>query len=617
MKLTEIFTGEKQVADTAAKIQNTTASNTALVNRQIQALVPGQTIQGELVARNGNEVQIKLSDDITIKARLEQNMNLEIGKNITFEVKNNGSSLVLNPLYTNVATDANVLKALEMASLPVNADAIEMTDLMMKAGLSINKNSLQQVFREYNQFANVDIADIVDLHKLAMPVNESNLSQIASYKNLNHQLVTGLNDCMEVLPDTIQNLLQSGDVAGAEKLYQELLNMIHENSITGTEATGTEITGTGTTVFAENNLPSAMTGENPAVIQTSDGQLLVLDMPIENGGQILSFPGDAKLLQTLLQPENSQLLQTLAQGENSELVKALSEGDPVQLLKALTRLETGENTQNTGNIDANQLLQNTAIKEDNQLFQILMQGNNRQALQGLIQSGDGVLLQTLAKASQGAAQDTQLTPLKDYLQNNLQNLWTLRPEEVADAKRVEQFYDRLDSQLKNLAHVLESVHQTGSEAYRATTNLTQNLDFLQQINQAYTFVQLPLRLQQGNNAHGELFVYTNKKHLAAKDGQISALLHLDMENLGPVDVYVAMQYEKVSTKFYVKDDEMLDFLEAHMDILTERLKARGYHYTCEMLTRDTGEEQQQSGIHQILQANGHVPVVQYAFDVRT
>lgn len=607
MKLTEIFTGEKQVVDTAAKTQNTTASNTALVNRQIQALVPGQTIQGELVARNGNEVQIKLSDDITIKARLEQNMNLEVGKNITFEVKNNGSSLVLNPLYTNVATDANVLKALEMASLPVNADTIEMTELMMKAGLSINKNSLQQVFREYNQFANADVTDIVDLHKLAMPVNESNLSQIASYKNLTHQLVTGLNDCMEVLTDTIQNLLQSGDVAGAEKLYQELLNMIQGNSTTGTEAT----------VFTENNLASAMTGENPPVIQTADGQLLVLDIPMENGGQILSFPGDAKLLQTLLQPENSQLLQTLTQGEDSALGKALSEGDPVQLLKALTQLETGENTQNTGNIDMNPLLQNAPVKEDNQLFQLLMQGNNRQALQGLVQSGDGMLLQVLAKATQGTAQEAQLTPLKDYLQNNLQNLWTLRPEEVADSKRVEQFYDRLDSQLKNLTHVLESVHQTGSEAYRATTNLTQNLDFLQQINQAYTFVQLPLRLQQGNNAHGELFVYTNKKHLAAKDGQISALLHLDMENLGPVDVYVSIQYEKVSTKFYVKDDEMLDFLEAHMDILTERLKARGYHCTCEMLTRDTGEEEQQSGIHQILQANGHVPVVQYAFDVRT
>ena len=71
---------------------------------------------------------------------------------------------------------------------------------------------------------------------------------------------------------------------------------------------------------------------------------------------------------------------------------------------------------------------------------------------------------------------------------------------------------------------------------------------------------------------GELFVYTNKKNLARKDGQVSALLHLDMEHLGPLDVYVALKDTKVSTKFYVQNDAILDYLEANMDVLTERLQ---------------------------------------------
>ena len=44
---------------------------------------------------------------------------------------------------------------------------------------------------------------------------------------------------------------------------------------------------------------------------------------------------------------------------------------------------------------------------------------------------------------------------------------------------------------------------------------------------------------------GELYVYTNKKNLADNDGNVSAFLHLDMDHLGPVDVYVAMQQQKV------------------------------------------------------------------------
>ncbi|MBE5883289.1 MAG: flagellar hook-length control protein FliK [Lachnospiraceae bacterium] len=609
MKLTELFTGEKQIADTSGKHQTGAVQNTSMMKRQIHALVPGQTIQGELIARNGSEVQIRLSEDMVIKARLEQNMNLEVGKTITFEVKNNGQSLLLSPLYANMATDANVLKALDMASLPVTQSTVEMTEQMMQAGLSIDRNSLQQVFRESNMFANTDIKDIVDLHKLSMPVNESNLSQLSSYKNLTHQLVTGLNNCLEVLPDTVQNLLYTGDVAGAEQLYQELLHIVGD---TAQEAGNTTAYGNTQlqTVEAQRTQMPIGEGQHPALMQTADGQLMVLIPPAEGQGQVLAFPGDGQLLEALLHPENRLLLQQLAKGDNSQLLQALSGGDNVQLLQVLT--QGAENTVTQG--EYSQLIQNQ--EGLTRLMQALSQGGNRQAMQSLLQNNSGNLLQMIAHASNHTI-GAQLSPLGGFLKNSVQNMWTLTTEEVAEPKQVEAFYNRLDKHLKSLTQVLENVNQTGSEAYRATANLSQNLDFLQQLNQAYTFIQFPLRLQQGENAHGELFVYTNKKHLAAKDGQISALLHLDMEHLGPVDVYVAMQSEKVNTRFYVQDDEMLDFLSEHMDILTERLNARGYQCNCEMQVRETAEEQPKGTIHEILQAEHFVSVAQYAFDVRT
>lgn len=599
MKLMDLFTADKQITDTTNKNQTNSVQNSVLINRQIHSLVPGQTIQGELVARNGSEVQVKLADDVIIKARLEQNMNLEVGKMVTFEVKNNGHSLYLSPLYTNVATDANILKALDMASLPITQKSIEMTEMMMRAGLSIDRNSLQQVFRESNLFTNADIADIVDLHKLSMSVNEGNLSQLAAYKNLNHQLVNGLNHCMDTLPDTMQNLLQSGDIAGAEKLFQELLNMIQTG---GTADTAQSADGVGQTGADMMQTPL----QNPALVQTADGQLLVL--PFGGDGQVFTFSGDAQLLQTLLQ--------ALSDGDEG-LLQALSDGDE-GLLQALAQAGGADSNPETGQLSWNQNINtlNATLGSDNSMVQLLMQGEHRQVLHSMLQQDNGQsLLQLLAQNTGDRGQGVQ--SLSDYLKGNLQGMWTITPEEVADAKQVEQLYQRLDRQVKGLMHALESVNQTGTEAYRATVSLSQNLDFMQQLNQAYTFVQLPLRLQQGENAHGELFVYTNKKHLAAKAGQISALLHLDMKHLGPLDVYVAMQNEKVNTKFYVQDEEMLDFLGAHMDILTERLKARGYHYQCEMVTREAGEEKTQSSIQQILKANGHVPMVHYAFDVRT
>lgn len=63
-----------------------------------------------------------------------------------------------------------------------------------------------------------------------------------------------------------------------------------------------------------------------------------------------------------------------------------------------------------------------------------------------------------------------------------------------------------------------------------------------------------------------------------------------MENLGPVDVYVTMTgSEKVSTKFYLRDDDMLSFIESNIHILDERLKKRGYALKAEVTVKN-GEE---------------------------
>lgn len=203
------------------------------------------------------------------------------------------------------------------------------------------------------------------------------------------------------------------------------------------------------------------------------------------------------------------------------------------------------------------------------------------------------------------------------MKGQLKSSWMLRPEELTEPGKVEELYRRMDRQLKNLANVMENAGQTSSTAFKAVATMSQNVDFLQQVNQIYAYVQLPLRLQQGE-AHGELYVYTNKKKLTSGDGTVSALLHLDMEHLGPVDVHVAMKDSKVSTRFYLRDEEMIDFIAAHMDTLTARLKKRGYDCNYSMTVR-AGEQPaaEKGGLNPILRQEKGIVLSQYAFDVRT
>ena len=108
------------------------------------------------------------------------------------------------------------------------------------------------------------------------------------------------------------------------------------------------------------------------------------------------------------------------------------------------------------------------------------------------------------------------------------------------------------------------------------TNISENVEFMNQMNQMFNYVQLPLKLSD-SQAHGDLYVYTNKKNMARKDGMLTAFLHLDMDHLGSLDVSIALQTEKnqVTTKFYL-DEGAIALVEGHIDELAQRLSKKGY-----------------------------------------
>lgn len=542
MKLTGWFSQDK-IADNS-RVQTPNNANTEQVNRQIRALVPGQTLRGEVVSREGNNAQIRLLQDVLVDAKVDADIRLELGQNITFQVKNNGQTLNLSPLFTNMATEGTVLKALDMASLPVNENTVAMTKQLMDAGLPIDKNTLQQIWHESNAFPDAEILDLVNLHKVELPVTEENITQMASYRNLTHQLTAGIAQTGESLTNMLQGLVESGDIEQAATIYSEVLELLAFEDAAGETVTGQQQTegplpepGVDVTVTPEEaeQMPVKPSATAPEAVP---GQKTIIEEPTETA------------------PDNGQ---TIKENPGAE--------------------KTQEAPQ----------LQN--------LQKLLKQG---------LETKDIPLLRSILHNSKVAELPAKL----------LADRWSIKPEDVESPEKVEELYQKLGKQLKGLSNLLEENGQRGSSAYQNVTNLSQNVDFLQQINQTYAYIQLPLHLRQGEHKTGELFVYTNKKNLARKDGQVSALLHLDMEHLGPLDVYVALKDTKVSTKFYVQNDAILDYLEANMDVLTERLQKRGYDCKCETTLR-TELQQTAQAMAPLLKTEGSVPVAQYAFDVRT
>ena len=152
----------------------------------------------------------------------------------------------------------------------------------------------------------------------------------------------------------------------------------------------------------------------------------------------------------------------------------------------------------------------------------------------------------------------------------------LKPEDVADGEKVKKLYERLESKTQKLEQLLLGVGIKDTPLAQTIADVRGNIDFMNQLNQTYTYVQIPLKMS-GQNASGQLYVYTNKRDLGDPERDLTAFLHLDMDYLGSTDVSVRMHRKDVDTKFYMDSDESYDLVKAHMPELEARLRKKGFN----------------------------------------
>ncbi|MCH5334011.1 MAG: flagellar hook-length control protein FliK, partial [Agathobacter sp.] len=115
-------------------------------------------------------------------------------------------------------------------------------------------------------------------------------------------------------------------------------------------------------------------------------------------------------------------------------------------------------------------------------------------------------------------------------------------------------------------------------------------------------------------ASGELYVYTNRKALMEGDKELTAFLHLDMDNLGPTDISVRLLNREVSTNFYLENDAAYDLIARHLPILEERLKAKGYNCKVSVINESRHVNFVEDFLKKDLPSAGQLH--RYSFDMR-
>ena len=172
------------------------------------------------------------------------------------------------------------------------------------------------------------------------------------------------------------------------------------------------------------------------------------------------------------------------------------------------------------------------------------------------------------------------TGLREVFSRVFTNTLTLSEQDLPDKAKIKDLYERLYSETRKISAALEEVVPKDNPVVPKLSLINNNIDFMNALNNFIPYVQIPFRGESGAKA-GELYVYRNKTSKGIEGDEVSAFLHLDMDHLGPTDVYVKMKGNNVNTEFTLADEASLDFIEQHMDYLTKRLSDKGYSLTAE------------------------------------
>ena len=601
------------------------ASGMQKVVSTLEELSSGSVFEGTVSSVKNGKVTLALSDGQTITARLSGKVPLSQGTPMFFQVKSNdGATIEIKP-YTGAGSGGNPIltNALTEGTVPVTERNLAMVDAMMKEQMPIDKQSLLNMARIANMNPGVDITTVVNMTKLGIPVSPEMAAQFENYMTDEHAILQEMDQAMNELAD----LAGSSDLTPnqAVQMNHKILSiLLPEQTATGapvnTEGqieTGGQTTAegqivTGGQITAEGQILTG--GQTTAEGQTtSEGQILTdgrlgAEEQIVNGeqtttaGQAVREGTGGQALGEVLSEQQFSSLGRLLQNIPSlvESTKLFPEAMEQDIF--IDTLEDESVAQNLMTEDAAW----KAVDGKTALDKNLTVSDFLRTVSQILSENNGMASQSIQKLFGSDA-------YKSLLRNVMEQQWLIQPEALKQEKKISQLYEKLEQQMRQVEDALKEAGVTKTRFPETAAEVRGNIEFMNQLNQAYTYVQVPLKMS-GQNANGELYVYTNKKNLRDPDAELSAFLHLDLEHLGSTDVSVKMQHRNVKTNFYMADDASYDLVEKYLPVLEQKLKDKGYQCTITMTKEEKKVSFGDDFLRKDMPQTGTLH--RYSFDVR-
>ena len=595
------------------------ASGMQKVVSTLEELSSGSVFEGTVSSVKNGKVTLALSDGQTITARLSGKVPLSQGTPMFFQVKSNdGATIEIKP-YTGAGSGGNPIltNALTEGTVPVTERNLAMVDAMMKEQMPIDKQSLLNMARIANMNPGVDITTVVNMTKLGIPVSPEMAAQFENYMTDEHAILQEMDQAMNELAD----LAGSHDLTPdqAVQMNQKILSILLPEQTAAGESVNTEgqiETGGQTTAEGQIVTGGQITAEGQIVTggqTTAEGQILT-DGRLGAEEQTVNGEQTTTAGQAIQEGTGGQALgEVLSEQQFSSLGKLLqnipSLVESTKLFPEAMEQDIFIDTLEDESVAQNLMTEDAAWKAADgktALDKNLTVSDFLRTVSQILSENNGMASQSIQKLFGSDA-------YKSLLRNVMEQQWLIQPEALKQEKKISQLYEKLEQQMRQVEDALKEAGVTKTRFTETAAEVRGNIEFMNQLNQAYTYVQVPLKMS-GQNANGELYVYTNKKNLRDPDAELSAFLHLDLEHLGSTDVSVKMQHRNVKTNFYMADDASYDLVEKYLPVLEQKLKDKGYQCTITMTKEEKKVSFGDDFLRKDMPQTGTLH--RYSFDVR-
>lgn len=546
----------------------------------ISRLKEGAVFKGEVLNILGEKVTIALENKAQMFARLQPGVELGVGDQLLFSVKeNNASQILIKPMFDSLySAQTQVLeKALDMAGLSPTEKNFSAAKELMEAGLPIDKGNMVKLLSQSMKFEGTSMQTLVALNKMNIPVTEANIAQYERYQNYSHQLAGDISQTADSMA-AFSSAVPDGTPANT---LLSLANQVLDIFMPETSGETNADVAAGTEQLAENAEGEAYASVNAAV-QEKEGAVAAQEITIQ---QEKNEAGKTNVPVNELQKDMEKQAETgasiaqktgLTKGEVSNLSnlmgKAGISGEQIQTI--MNRSDSSE-----------ELLKN--------MIQALSAGGGSEtAIRNILDSNEFKKL------------------FSDVIKKN----WSLNPKDMKDAKEIEDLYNKILKQSRSFEDAVSSKGGDTKNFNQNFQNMRQNMQFMEQLNNQMIYAQMPLKLTS-QNANSELYVYADKRKLMEKKDGISVMLHLDMDHLGTTDVKVTLTGTNVNARFYLNDQQSVDIVTENMEQLAKQLADRGFSLTNEVVKRQP-QDSINKVVDEIIDENAERSIKRYTFDAR-